>query len=121
MKGSSVDRSILSNDDIKSINNGQKDIISEKYKISVLKDIDFKVLDLTFNLSKKETLNLLNYSQSDADLLKQFSLTDYSLLVSIHKFKQEDYEREYKNQRIMKSSDDKYLYVFSIIDFLCVN
>jgi hypothetical protein len=121
MKGSTVDRNVIIEEDKVIIKKGEIDKIIEKYKKEVLKDMDFIDLGLTFKLSKKDSLTLQSFTKYDAEMLKEFNLTDYSLLVSIHKYTKEDFEKSYKNCRVMKSYDSKYLFNFSIIDFLCVN
>jgi hypothetical protein len=120
MKGSSVDRSILLPEDRDRIKRGHHEEIIEKYKKSILKDMDFKDFHLKFKLSKKDSNLLSTYVASDAELLKGYQLTDYSLLVTIHRYNKEYFEKCFKNPRIMKSSDNKYIYCFSIIDFLAV-
>ncbi len=100
--------------------NGKKNEIIEKYSKKILKDNDFKLLDLSFKLSKRDAQLLQQNISSDAEFLKGYNLTDYSLLLSIHKYTKEDSDKSFKNYRIMKSSDGEYLYNFSIIDFLTV-
>ncbi len=101
--------------------NGKKNEIIEKYSKKILKDNDFKLLDFSFKLSKRDAQLLQQNISSDAEFLKGYNLTDYSLLLSIHKYTKEDLDKSFKNYRIMKSSDGEYLYNFSIIDFLTVN
>jgi hypothetical protein len=100
--------------------NGKKNEIIEKYTKKILKDLDFKLLGLNFNLTKKDAQNLVQNITSDAEFLKGYNLTDYSLLLSVHKFAKEDLDKSFKNYRIMRSSDGMYLYNFSVIDFLTV-
>ncbi len=56
----------------------------------------------------------------DSEFLKGGNLIDYSLLCSIHYYNKDDYEHVEENQkyRIIKTKDNKFLYNFSIIDFL---
>jgi len=92
----------------------------EKYQKSTLKDNDFVDLKLSLLLKKEEASKIVNRLEQDTKFLMSYSLTDYSLLLSIHAFTKEDYEKTKDNPRIFKSADGKYLYCFSIIDFLCV-
>ncbi len=119
LKGSSVDRSCLNEDQRSFYKEGFKDEIVEHHKYLVLKDNDFEHLKLNFHLSAKDAKNLSLSIENDAQFLSNYNITDYSLLVSIHKFNKEDYIKFF-NCRIMKSYDDKYLYNYSIIDFLTV-
>lgn len=120
MKGSFIDRSVLEHKDTDMVKNGKKTEVIEKFKKKVLKDNDFKALGFGFKLSKKDANFLQSNVSNDAEFLKGYNLTDYSVLLTLHKYTKEDCERSYKNYRVMKSSDDEYLYNFSIIDFLCV-
>ena len=120
MKGSSVDRLVLSPAELNMIKDGQiANIIDQKKKV-VLKDNDFKALKMSFKLSKKDAQNLITYISSDAEFLKGSNITDYSLLVTIHKFNESEVNLIYKNYRLMKSFDDNYIYNFSLIDYLTV-
>ena len=50
--------------------------------------------------------------------LQNYQITDYSLLVFVHKYRKEDIIK-YKNcLRIFPSKDKKYIFNFSIVDFL---
>ena len=120
MKGSSVDRRVLDRSDAEKIRKGLQSNEGTDSKL-ILKDVDFVDLGMKFKLSKKDCAALQSFVASDSELLKTHKLTDYSLLVTIHTFNKEDYEKAYKNPRIMKSYDNKYLYNFSIIDFLTVS
>ncbi len=102
------------------IANGQQEEIMEKFKKKVLKDNDFTDLQMQFNLSKKDANNFIQNISLDADFLKGYNLTDYSLFVTIHKYSEEEANKIFKNYRINKSNDSTVLYNFSIIDFLCV-
>ena len=86
----------------------------------VLKDNDFSSLNMKFRLSKKDANRMDKWVTNDAELLKGNNITDYSLLVTIHSFNKEDYERNKTNYRVFKSFDNLHLYNFSLIDFFCV-
>jgi hypothetical protein len=120
LKGSTVDRNALDSKDKDMIVLGKKNEVIEKYSKKILKDNDFKLLDFSLKLSKRDAQLLRENLCSDSEFLKGYNLTDYSLLLSIHKFTKEDADKSFKNYRIMKSFDGKYLYNFSIIDFLTV-
>jgi hypothetical protein len=121
MKGSSKDRSVLTKADIEAVLEGQRDKIIEKYKKKVLKDNDFKDLGFSLKLSKKDAFNFQNNIANDAEFLKGYNLTDYSVLLTIHKYNPEDAERSIDNYRVLHSSNGEYLYNVSIIDYLCVS
>ena len=87
----------------------------------MLKDNDFTILNLKFKLNKKDAAHLINWINYDAEFLKGNQITDYSLLITIHKYSKDDFERNKNNYRVMKSFDNLFLYNFSIIDFFCVN
>lgn len=93
----------------------------DKYKKSTLKDNDFTDLKLSLLLKKEEATKIVSRIEQDTKFLQSYNLTDYSLLLSIHIFIKEDYDKFKENPRIFKSTDGKYLYCFSIIDFLSVN
>jgi hypothetical protein len=110
MKGSSVDRTVI-NDKILDLSN---------YKNMILKDTDFKNLGLKVKLSFKDSSQLQALITKDSEFLKKYHLTDYSLLLSIHEYIEIDFIKYSNNYRIVKSTDGKYLYTFSIIDYLTV-
>jgi len=95
--------------------------VKEKYKKKVLKDNDFMDLSLKLNLSKKDSHFLIENLHLDADFLKGYNLTDYSLFVTMHKYSELEANTIFKNHRLNKSTDSTIIYNFSIIDFLCVN
>ena len=120
LKGSTVQRVTLNKDDKHDVINGYKEEVIEQYKNKVLKDLDFDLLDFSFNFSKKNC-DLVQYSLSeDSEFLKGNNLIDYSLLCTIHHFREEDYKKveDAQKYRIVKTKDNKFLYNFSIIDFL---
>ena len=120
LKGSTVQRVTLNKDDKQDVIDGFKEEVLNKYKKSVLKDLDFDLLDFNFNFSKKDCDLIQNSLCEDSEFLKGNNLIDYSLLCSIHNFKESDYDNIDENQkyRIIKTKDNKFLYNLSIIDFL---
>ena len=120
LKGSTVQRVTLNKDDKQDVINGYKEEVLEKYKKSVLKDLDFDLLDFNFNFTKNDCDLIQNSLCEDSEFLKGGNLIDYSLLLTIHHFNEEDYNKVHENQRyrIIKTKDNKLLFNFSIIDFL---
>lgn len=119
LKGSSVNRSTLKEQQKAFYANGFKDKINDKDNLTILKDNDFNFLKLNFFLSQKDAKNFILSIENDAQFLSNYNLTDYSLLVSVNKFDKDDYLKNF-NCRVMKSFDNKYLFNFAIIDFLTV-
>ena len=120
LKGSTVERITLNKNDRQDVINGFKEDVIRQYKDKILKDLDFDLLDFSFNFSKKDCDLIQKSLCEDSEYLKGNNLIDYSLLCSIHYFNQEDYNKVEKEQkyRIMKTKDNKFLFNFSIIDFL---
>lgn len=118
LKGSTVDRRIIKRSDLELIHKNEK--FFEKYKKSTLKDNDFTDLNLSLSLRKEDANKIATRIEQDTKFLQSYNLTDYSLLLSIHVLVKEDFEKAKDNPRIFKSVDGKYLYCFSIIDFLSV-
>ena len=120
LKGSTVQRVTLTKDDKQDVINGFKEEVIEQYKNSILKDLDFDLLDFSFNFSKQNCDLIQNSLCEDSEFLKGNNLIDYSLLCSIHHYNEEDYNKVSDEQkyRIVKTKDKKFLYNFSIIDFL---
>lgn len=86
----------------------------------MFKDEDFDKFKLNFTLSARKAKLLQDCVESDTSLLLENNITDYSILVSIYDYKEEIARKYSSNYRIFESSDKKYIYVFSIIDFLTV-
>ena len=120
LKGSTAQRNTLNKDDRQDILNGYKEEVIEHYKKSVLKDLDFDLLEFSFNFSKKDCDIIQKCLSEDSLFLKGNNLIDYSLLCTIHHFNEEDYNKvdDAQKYRIVKTKDNKFLFNFSIIDFL---
>ncbi len=103
---------------MESINKNEK--LLEKYKKSTLKDNDFTDLHLSLHLYNEDKLKIMAKIEHDSKFLQSYNLTDYSLLLSIHIYIEEEYEKYKDIPTIFKSSDGNFIYCFSIIDFLCV-
>jgi len=96
------------------------------YKKKILKDLDFDILpEFSFNFDKETCIELQSIIFEDSEFLKGFNLIDYSLLVSIYKYS-EEYFNNYsqnnnnnnQNYRIIINNNKKYIFCFSIIDYL---
>ena len=113
-KGSTVDRQSIDESDVKL---NKPDLI-KKYKNKVLKDIDLGILDMKFTLSFNDWQHLMSVIDSDSMFLQNYEVTDYSLLVFVHKYRKEDIIKNKNCTRIISSKDNKYIFNFSIVDFL---
>jgi hypothetical protein len=120
MKGSSVDRSVLEKKDIQLIQDGRTAQVEDRYKKTILKDNDFKALGYYLKLSKKDAMMMQSNVASDAEFLYGYNLTDYSILLTIHRYNDDDADKVISNYRIFKSTDGKWIYNLSIIDYFCV-
>ena len=123
MKGSTVDREVIKLSKLKLLkgdDESEKATIIAKISKEVLKDKDFMNLGLKFNISSKDAELFRKMVKSDAEYLRDFQITDYSLFVTIHKYSEEEFEQVKSNYRVMASTDKKYLFSFSIIDYLGV-
>ena len=114
LKGSTVDRQCINDNDI---NLSYNEIIN-KYKNFVLKDIDLEILKMKFLLQNKNAKSLRLCIDKDTKFLEKFGVTDYSLLVFIHKYRKKDINDNLRNLHVMQSKNSKFIYDFSIIDFL---
>jgi hypothetical protein len=121
LKGSTEGRTGLTDDDLYLIKEGRRDVVIKNSGKKVLKDNDFTNLGIKFKLTKKDAGRLDKWVNHDAELLKGNNITDYSLLITIHSYNIQDFDRNRSNSRVMKSYDNKFLYNFSIIDFFCVS
>ena len=112
-KGSTVDRQTIEKDDV----NLDKEKIIKKYRNRVLKDIDLGIINMKFMIDSDKREMLTSIIDSDSLFLQNLEITDYSLIVFVHKYRKEDL---FNNNcpRIIESKDRKYIYNFSIVDFL---
>ena len=113
IKGSTVDRQSIRKKD----ENINKQELAKKYKTKVLKDKDLGILDMKFVLKNNDCQQLISCIDNDTTFLQNYEVTDYSLLVFVHKYRKEDVINN-KITRIIPSKDNKYIYNFSIVDFL---
>ena len=70
LKGSTVDRQCINKKDEKLTS----ELLINKYSNKVLKDIDLKILKLTFNLNSYDSKNLINSIKKDTDCLEKFEV-----------------------------------------------
>lgn len=119
LKGSSVDRGVIPDEDKKDKLNHKEELLL-KYKKTILKDLDFDELGFTFNFYKSICDELQRHLCEDSDFLRGNNLIDYSLLCSIHQYKKEDEDKiqDHQSHRIIKTKDGIFLFNLSIIDFL---
>ena len=113
-KGSTVDRQTIEKGDIAL--NREKIII--KYKNKVLKDIDLEIIGMKFILDFENWKNVTNIINCDSLFLQNLEVTDYSLIVFVHKYRKEDIINFKGCPRIIPSKDNKYIFNFAIVDFL---
>ena len=113
-KGSTVDRQTIDKCDMAM--NREKLII--KYKNKVLKDIDLGIIGMKFTLNFDNWQKIMNIIDCDSLFLQNLEVTDYSLIVFVHEYRKEDFINFKGCSRIIPSKDNKYLFNFSIVDFL---
>ena len=114
LKGSTVDRQSIKKEDL--IYN--KEELINKYKNVVLKDVDLSIINIKIELNTSKGKILLNSIFNDSLFLEKYGVTDYSLLVFVYNYTQKYMEKYYCSHRIIADIDNKYIYDFSIIDFL---
>ena len=114
LKGSTVDRQCINNEDVKL----KKEELIKKYKNTVLKDKDLGIIDMKFTINVKDWEMLTSVIDSDSMFLENCEVTDYSLLVFVHKYRKEDVINNKYYTRIIPSKDNKYIFNFAIVDFL---
>ena len=114
LKGSSVDRQIIKEEHI---NLPQKELI-KKYKNETLKDTDLDIIGLKFEINPFDGKNLLNSIFNDSLFLQKYGITDYSLLIFVNKYNKKNLEKQVGNHKIIAEINKKYIFNFSIIDFL---
>ena len=114
LKGSTVDRQSIKQEDIAM----KKQNLFNKYKNIILKDIDLKITGIKIELNPYDGKNILLSICNDSMFLQKYDVTDYSLLIFVNKFNKKNLEKHFGNTRIMPEVNDKYIFNFSIIDYL---
>lgn len=113
-----MNRSELSIEERKMVNNGKVADVISGLQSRVLKDTDFKELGIKLLLSKKDYDFLISKIKDDITLLYKKNIHDYSILINIHHYNEEEFNKLSNNYRIFRSTDKSYIYSFSIIDFI---
>ena len=113
-KGSTVDRQVIEKGDSGLL----RENLFMKYKNKVLKDLDLNILGLKFEINYDKMARLISIIESDSLFLQEFEITDYSLIVFIHEYRKCDLNNSKGNIRIIPSKDKKYIFNFSIVDYL---
>jgi len=121
LKALTIHKSILtdnSSPNVQAFNNeSHNDYKLKRLKNKVYKDEVFKNLGTNLCLSKKDKLKLKDFITSDELFLRRHGITDFSFLVSVHNFSEVESFQLKNDFRVFKSSDNKYLYCFTLIDF----
>lgn len=124
MKGSTVDRNILSKSEVanlKLVNENKEaevDKLIEKYKGKVFKDKDLMEFEFKLKLNSTEGKVLLDILQHDLKLLKEYFCTDYSFLLCVYTNDNLTSKVDIVPPHCMLSSNKMFIYCISIIDFL---
>ena len=113
-KGSTVNRQIILKED-KALS---REKLWKKYKTEVLKDKDLDLVGLKFILDFNNWKKIISTIDCDSSFLQNLEITDYSLIVFIHKYRKEDLEKNKGCNRIIESKNKKYIFNFSIVDYL---
>ena len=113
-KGSTVDRQIIGKSDWGMI----REKIWAKYKNKVLKDKDLDIIGLKFILDFNDWKNIISIIDCDSCFLQNLEVTDYSLVVFVHKYRKEDLDNNKRCTRVIASKNNKYIFNFSIVDYL---
>ena len=114
LKGSTVDRQSIKKEDLIL----DKEELMTKYKNIVLKDVDLSIIDMKIELNISKGKILLNSIFNDSLFLEKFGVTDYSLLIFVYNYSENIMDKYFWNHRIVADVDRKYIFNFSIIDFL---
>ena len=77
-----------------------------------------KIIDIKIELNHFDGSNILNSICNDSIFLQKYDITDYSLLIFVNKYNKKNLEKHLGNCRIMPAVDEKYIFNFSIIDYL---
>ena len=113
-KGSTADRQTIDKEDM----NLDTEALIMKYKNKVLKDMDLGISGIKINLSEENSKKLISIIDNDSLFLQKLEVTDYSLVIFVHKYRKEDLINNKECTRIIGSKDGNYIFNFSIVDFL---
>ena len=75
-------------------------------------------MGIKLELNPFDGKNILSCIYNDSRFLQKYNVTDYSLLVFVNKFNKKNLEKQAGKFNIMPDINKKYIFNFSIIDFL---
>lgn len=114
LNGSKVDRQNIKTEDI----NLKKPVLFHKYKNIILKDVDLDITGIKFELNPYDGKNILLSICNDSIFLQKYNVIDYSLLIFVNKYSKKHFESYFGNYSVMHDVDKKYIFNFTIVDFL---
>ncbi len=98
--------------------NLKQSILFKKYKYIILKDIDLSITKMEIELNPYDGKNILLSICNDSIFLQKYNVIDYSLLIFVNKYNKKNFEKHLGNPRIMPDYNKKYIFNFSIVDYL---
>lgn len=114
LNGLKVDRQNIKTEDV----NLKKSVLFNKYKNIILKDVDLDITGIKFELNPYDGKNILLSICNDSIFLQKYNVIDYSLLIFVNKYSKKNFESHFGNSSVMHDVDKKYIFNFSIVDFL---
>ena len=114
INGLTIDRQSIMPEDI----GLKKSILFEKYKNIILKDKDLQIINFKIELNYYDGKNILLSICNDSIFLEKLGVIDYSLLIFVNKYNKKNFEQNLGNSRVMHDVKKKYIFNFSIIDYL---
>jgi hypothetical protein len=98
--------------------NLKQNLLFKKYKYMILKDNDLKITKMEIELNPYDGKNILLSICNDSIFLQKYNVIDYSLLIFVNKYNKKNFEKHLGNPRIMPDYHKKYIFNFSIVDYL---
>lgn len=114
LNGLKVDRQNIKTEDI----NLKKSVLFNKYKNIILKDVDLDITGIKIELNPYDGKNILLSICNDSIFLQKYNVIDYSLLIFVNKYSKKNFESHFGNSSVMHDVNKKYIFNFSIVDFL---
>ena len=114
LNGTKVDRQNIKTEDI----NLKKSALFNKYKNIILKDVDLDITGIKIELNPYDGKNILLSICNDSIFLQKYDVIDYSLLIFVNKYSKKNFEIHFGNSSVMHDVNKKYIFNFSIVDFL---
>jgi hypothetical protein len=114
LNGLKVDRQNIKTEDV----NLKKSVLFNKYKNIILKDVDLDITGIKFELNPYDGKNILLSICNDSIFLQKYNVIDYSLLIFVNKYSKKNFESHFGNSNVMHDVNKKYIFNFSIVDFL---